>query len=90
MKVVDLIDAVKGTGDIDKKFEYVVTTLATAATANTNGMLMLLDVLNKSPSFDKAALKKSLEMLRDEPPVSGDINGGLHSQMIDMFISSLS
>lgn len=90
MKVVDLMEAVKGTGDIDKKLEYIVTSLSTAATANTNGMLMLLDVLNKTPTFDKEALKKELQMLKGAPPVSSDINGAMHSQIMGMFLSRLS
>lgn len=89
MKIVDLIEAVQGTGDIDKKFEYVVVSLSTANAANTNVLLTLLDVLDKSPGLDKEALKDQLQELRGAPPVSADINGPLHSQIIDMFLSRL-
>lgn len=90
MKVVDLIEAVRGTSDIDKKIEHVVISLSTAATANINGLMLLLDVLDKSPGFDKEALKKELQLLRGAPPSSADINGPLHSNIIGLFLSRLS
>ncbi|KTB62641.1 hypothetical protein AO066_18320 [Pseudomonas fluorescens] len=89
MKIVDLIEAVKGTSDIDKKFEHVVISLSTASIANTNALLTLLDVLDKSPGLDKELLKDKLQKLRGAPPVSADINGQLHSQIIGMFLSRL-
>lgn len=90
MAVIDLIDAIRSTGDIDKKFEHVVKTLSTAATANLNATMVLLDVLNTTPGFDKVALKKKLEELRDEPPVNSDIHGPLYSQIITLIGSRLS
>lgn len=90
MKIVDLIEAVQGTPDIDKKLEYIVVSLATAATANMNGMFLLLDALDKSPGFNKELLKEELQKLRGAPPVSSDINGAMHSQIIGNFLSRLS
>lgn len=89
MKIVDLIEAVQGTSDIDKKLEYIVTSLSTAATANMNGMFLLLDALDKSPGFNKELLKEELQKLRGAPPVSSDISGPMHSQIIGNFLSRL-
>lgn len=89
MKIVDLIEAVQGTPDVDKKLEYIVVSLSTAATANMNAMFLLLDALDKSPGFNKELLKEELQKLRGAPPVSSDINGPMHSQIIGNFLSRL-
>lgn len=89
MKFVELSEVVRNTGDINEKFDHVVKVLTTAATANTNAVIVLIDALKATPGFDVAAFKKQLSELKDSPPQALDINGPLHSQIISTFISRL-
>jgi hypothetical protein len=89
MAVVDLMDAIRSTGDIDKKFEHAVVTLSTATTANLNATMVLIDTLSAVPGFDKASLKAQLEALGNEPPVSNDIHGPLYSQIMSLISARL-
>ena len=89
MKTVDLIDAVKGTGDIDKKFEYVVMALSTVSMAQSNAILSVLSALDNAQGIDKAALRKDLEGLKSELPISNDLIPGVYTQLIDLFLTRL-
>lgn len=89
MKTVDLIDAVRNTGDINKKFEYVVTALSTASIAQTNTILAVLSALDSAEGFDKASLRKEIEGLRDDPVTSNDLIPVVHTQILDLFLSRL-
>jgi len=89
MKIVDIVDAVRGTADIDKKFEYVITGLATASVANMNALLLLIDAVQSTPGFDKAALKRNLEEQQATAPTSKDVNGPMYSQLMGLFLSRL-
>lgn len=89
MKFVELSEVVRSTGDINDKFDHVVKVLTTAATANTNATLILIDALKATPGFDATAFKKQLNDLKDSPPQAIDIIGPLHSHLIATFMSRL-
>ena len=85
MKFVELSEVVRSTGDINQKFDHVVKVLSTAATANTNAVLLLIDAIKEVPGFDAGKLKKALEDLQNSPPTGTDVIGPLHSQLIGVF-----
>lgn len=89
MKIVDLIELVQTTGDINQKIQHVVTALATSQTATLNAVLAILTVLQKTPGIDIQALKDELLDIKGAPIASKDINPVMYAQVLDLFISRL-
>lgn len=89
MKIVDLIEAVHSTPDINKKFDHVVTALATQQIATTNALLATLTAIRGTSEETAEALKSELLTVKAAPISSKDIDPGMYAQVMDLFISRL-
>lgn len=81
-----MLEIIRQRPSADEKVEVLANILSTQLTAILNSLLTMLTALDKTPGFDREALRRDLEEIK-ALGVTCDVDQRLYGQTIDLIAS---